>query len=187
MHRLRFGEPRVACAGRPRGQCAVAGSEQAHTSIGRPLARQSERRAAPLDLGVAHRRGPMERALVREPAGGVPSEDPSAAVAERWPGREEASGFISGLRALHVVAGSPGSKSCSCVHHSGAVAHAPGLDVETGETGAASARGDANSAWTTWGSMTELYSSSTPIERDRLPAARHSGVVAARRSATHRV
>jgi hypothetical protein len=46
MHRLRFGEPRVACAGRPRGQCAVAGSEQAHTSIGRPLARQSERRAA---------------------------------------------------------------------------------------------------------------------------------------------
>jgi len=26
--------------------------------------------------------------------------------------------------------------------------------------------------------MTELYSSSTPIERDRLPAAQHSGVVA---------
>jgi hypothetical protein len=62
---------------RSRGQSALAGSEQAHDRLGLPLARQSERLAAPLELGVARRRGQWTPALVpRAGASGVPSEDP---------------------------------------------------------------------------------------------------------------
>ena len=53
------------CApGRPRGQSPLARSEQAHNRIGLSLARQSERLAAPLELGVARCRGEWTPALV---------------------------------------------------------------------------------------------------------------------------
>lgn len=141
---------------RPRGQSALARSEQAHDLVGLPLARQSERLAAPLELGVARRRGRVDASTrPRSATDGVPSEAPSAALAGRRAAREEASGSacpgcasarrrrISGKHGALVI-----PRVVVWVHHlEAANARCPNSTSRPARPAAANARGDARSAW----------------------------------------
>jgi hypothetical protein len=177
-----------ARAGRPIGQSASARSEHARDGIGLSLARHGERLAAALEVVVARRRGRVD-ASTRPRSGWLSPVRGSSA-------REVASGSVYSGCALRrrVFARSHESTGASVIPVSccGFTTPKPltrGVPARRRDRRDRPPRTRAvvRAARGRLGLDDRVVSSSTPMGRDRLPAARHHGVVTALQSATYRV